>query len=154
MTASRDTVLRRVKTVSRRKKDAKVRVLGVDDWAWRKQQRYGTMLMDLEQRRVVDLLPVRSATSFADWLRLHPGVEVITRDRCGLYAEGGREGAPSAVQINDRYHLTSNLAEAVEREIHQLQMQARSELAQEANPKPAKVDSHQSPVPALPRGAL
>ena len=136
MTASRDTVLRRVKTVSRRKNDAKIRVLGVDDWAWRKQQRYGTMLMDLEQRRVVDLLPVRSATSFADWLRLHPGVEVITRDRCGLYAEGGREGAPSAVQINDRYHLMSNLAEAVEREIHQLQMQARSELAQEANPKP------------------
>src|SRR6202041_948222 len=129
-------VLRRVKTKSGHVEQGKVRVLGVDDWAWRKQQRYGTMLMDLEQRRVVDLLPVRSATSFAGWLRVHPGVEVITRDRCGLYAEGGREGAPSAVQINDRYHLTSNLAEAVEREIQQLQMQARSELAQEANPKP------------------
>jgi transposase len=82
------------------------------------------MLMDLERRRVVDLLPVRSATSFAEWLRLHPGVEMITRDRCGLYAEGGREGAPSAAEINDRYHLMSNLAKAVEREVQQLQVQS------------------------------
>jgi transposase len=105
MIASRDTILRRVKATLCHPQGGKVRVLGVDDWAWRKQQRYGTMLMDLERRRVVDLLPVRSATSFAEWLRLHPGVEMITRDRCGLYAEGGREGAPSAVQINDRLSL-------------------------------------------------
>ena len=129
MIASRDTILRRVKTTSGHPQERKVRVLGVDDWAWRKQQRYGTMLMDLERRRVVDLLPVRSAASFAEWHRQHPGVEMITRDRCGLYAEGGREGAPSAAQINDRYHLMSNLAEAVEREVQQLQVQARAELA-------------------------
>ncbi len=133
MVSSDDTVLRRVKAWARTRSEPKVRVLGVDDWAWRKQQRYGTMLMDLEQRRVIDLLPVRSATSFAEWLRLHPGVEMITRDRCGLYAEGGREGAPSAGQINDRYHLMSNLSEAVEREVQQLQVQARSELARDAD---------------------
>lgn len=88
---------------------AKVRVLGVDDWAWRKRQEYGTILMDLEQRQVIDLLPVRSAASFADWLRHHPGVEIIARDRCGLYAEGGHEGAPSAVQMAQIAHLCENL---------------------------------------------
>jgi len=135
MIASRDTVLRRVKTTLRHAQEGKVRVLGVDDWAWRKRQRYGTMLMNLEQRRVIDLLAVRSATSFAPWLRLHPGVEMIPRDRCGLYAEGGREGAPSAVQITDRYHLMHNLSEAVEREIQQLQIRSRAELVRETNPK-------------------
>ena len=70
-------------------------------YAWRKRQRYGTMLMDLERLHVLDLLPVRSAESFAHWLGLHPEVEVITRDRSSLYADGGRQGAPSAVQITD-----------------------------------------------------
>jgi len=72
------------------------------------------MLLDLEPKRLVDLLPVRSASSLADWLREHPGVQVIARDRWGLYAQGGREGAPIAVQVSDRYHLMSNLSEPVE----------------------------------------
>jgi transposase len=63
MPSSDDTVLRRVKAPKRGSETAKVRVLGVDDWAWRKRQRYGTLLMDLEQRQVIDLLPVRSAES-------------------------------------------------------------------------------------------
>jgi hypothetical protein len=107
-----------------------VRVLSVDDWAWRKKQRYGTMLMDLERSQVIDLLPVRSADSFARWLGLHPELEVITRNRSSLYADGGRQGARSAVQITDRYHLVSNLTEAVERDIQQLQIDARKQLAQ------------------------
>jgi transposase len=78
---SDDTVLRRVKSRGRGTSQPKVRVLGVDDWAWRKRQRYGTMLMDLQRLHVIDLLPVRSAESFAHWLGLHPEVEVITRDR-------------------------------------------------------------------------
>jgi transposase len=137
--SSDDTVLRRVKAWARRQNEPKVRVLGVDDWAWRKRQRYGTMLVDLERRRVIDLLPVRSAASFADWLRRHPGVEIIARDRCGLYAEGGHEGAPGAVQVTDRYHLMSNLSEAVEHTLQPLQIEARAELAQEMNPKPSAI---------------
>ena len=78
---SRETILRRVKSQSRVIPTPKVRVLGVDDWAWRKRQHYGTMLMNLESRRVIDLLPVRSASSFADWLRHPPEIEIITRDR-------------------------------------------------------------------------
>jgi hypothetical protein len=135
---SDDTVLRRVKSRGRGTSQPKVRVLGVDDWAWRKRQRYGTMLMDLERLQVIDLLPVRSAESFAHWLGLHPEVEVITRDRSGLYADGGRQGAPSAVQITDRYHLVSNLGEAMERDLQQLQIDARRQLTQTVAGRPRK----------------
>jgi len=129
MPGSPDTVLRRVKARLRHYDGGRVRVLGVDDWAWRKRQRYGAMLMDMEHNRVIDLLPDRSAESFACWLGSHPEVEMITRDRSTLYADGGRQGAPWAVQITDRYHLVSNLSEAAERDIQQLQMKARAELA-------------------------
>ena len=128
--SSDDTVLRRIKARRRGAIQPAVRVLSVDDWAWRKKQRYGTMLMDLERSQVIDLLPERSADSFARWLGLHPEVEVIARDRSSLYADGGRQGASSAVQITDRYHLVSNLSEAVEHDVQQLLIDARKQLAQ------------------------
>jgi transposase len=127
--SSDDTVLRRVKGRRRGAIQPAVRVLNVDDWAWRKKQRYGTMLMDLERSQVINLLPERSADSFARWLGLHPEVEVIARDRSSLYADGGRQDASSAIQITDRYHLVSNLS-AVERDVQQLQIDARKQLAQ------------------------
>ncbi len=73
------TILRRIRDPGRPSDVPATRVLGVDEWAWRKRERYGTILMDLERRRVVDLLPVRSAETFACWLRAHPGVEFIAR---------------------------------------------------------------------------
>jgi transposase len=90
-------------------------VLGVDDFAFRKGRVYGTILVDLPQRRPIDLLPDRTAETFATWLREHPGVTTIVRDRSTEYARGASEGAPHAQQLVDRWHLLVNFREALER---------------------------------------
>jgi transposase len=97
-----------------------VRVLGVDDWAMRKGHTYGTILVDLERRRPVDLLADRSAATLAAWLQQHPEVEIISRDRSTEYARGASEGAPMALQVADRWHLLQNLRQMLERLIQRL----------------------------------
>ena len=87
---------------------------GVDEWAWRRGHRHGTILVDLVSYRVVDLLPDRSATTVAAWLAPHPSITVVCRDRSELYADGIRRGAPAALQVVDRFHLVHNLRQALE----------------------------------------
>jgi transposase len=92
--------------------------LGVDDWAFHRNVSYGTILVDLQDHSVVDLLPDRAATTLETWLIAHPGVQLISRDRAGEYATGARKGAPEAVQVADRFHMQKNLGEVVEKIFH------------------------------------
>ncbi|MFE6848689.1 ISL3 family transposase [Streptomyces sp. NPDC057686] len=115
---SRSTVLRLVDALPEPEVPAP-RVVGVDEYATRKGRHYGTVLVDVETRRPVDMLPDRESSSLAAWLALRPGIEVVCRDRAPFFAEGATVGAPQAVQVADRWHLWYNLSEAAERSIAQ-----------------------------------
>jgi transposase len=105
------------------------RVLGIDDFAFRRGRTYGTILVDLERRRAVGLLPDREAATVAARPKAHPGAEVITRDRAGASAQAAREAAPAAVQVADRRHLLKNLRDALERALQRRSSAIRALLS-------------------------
>jgi transposase len=114
MPASADTALRLVRSLPLPEQEAP-RAVAVDDWAVRRGRSYGTIVLDLERRRVLDLLPDRTAETLADWLRRQPQVEVVARDRSTEYARGIALGAPEAMQVADRWHVLVNMRQVLER---------------------------------------
>lgn len=114
MSSSPDTILRLLRRLPEEPVEAP-RVVSVDDWAWRRGHRYGTLICDLERHRRLEVLPDREVTSVAAWLKRYPSIEIISRDRSETYATAARLGAPQATQVTDKWHLLKNLGEAVQR---------------------------------------
>jgi transposase len=149
LATSADTLLLRLlEPPAEREEIPTPRCLGVDEWAWRKGKTYGTLLCDLERGCIVDLLPERSSESLAEWLKVHPGVEVISRDRSTLFAEGARLGAPDAIQVADRWHLFRNLTDALQKILERQHARLRRAAVRAAR---ATAPEPQSSEGALPR---
>jgi transposase len=149
--AACDTLLRRIKGAPL-PEVGKVRVLGVDDFAFKKGATYGTILVDLELHKVVDLLPERSQESLMAWFERHPGaaeVEVATRDRSNIYREGLAKGAPGATHVADRWHLLHNLTLTLEEYLLQKRPVLRKAAAPEASPE-EKDDADFASGPIMP----
>ena len=113
----------------------------------RKGQRYGTILVDLEQHRVVDLLPDRTAATLTSWLKEHPGVVVTARDRSLEYALGIKEGASEAIQVADRWHLLKNLSEVTEKALQELYPALKKQVVADEVPNPTRTGTLRDACP-------
>ncbi|WP_159026403.1 transposase [Streptomyces vietnamensis] len=127
------------------------RVLGVDEFAFREGRTHGTVLVDIETSRAVDVLPDRTSETLASWLREHPGAEIICRDRATAYSRAAKEAAPEAIEVADRRHLLQNLSAAVGKTCHQHRSCLRKHVEQKAPPEPPTIGL---PPVRLPRTPL
>lgn len=149
---SRSTMLRRVRRLALPEQPPP-RVVGVDDWAWRKGHRYGTIIVDLERNCPIDVLEDRLAETVAAWLQAHPEVEVAARDRAEAYGAGIRQGAPDATQVADRFHLFQNVAAALQEvfSAHHREIETLHDAKQSAS---RQLDDGSIAVPVVPPVAI
>jgi len=140
LTVSPDTLLHRVRQAGKScVSPPNVRVVGINDFAFRRGQRYGTIVVDLERRCLVDLLPDRSTGTVVKWLKGHPEIEVVSRDRAEAYADASRQGTPQAKQVADRWHLLKNVGDVVERALlrhHRSLKDATRQMKERTAPPP------------------
>ena len=140
--SSADTLLRRVINTPETKPPDTPHV-GIDEWAWHRGHRYGTLIVNLDTRRPLVLLPGRDQRTLAAWFRKYPEIQVVSRDRGGIYATAAREGAPQAKQVADRWHLLKNIGDAIERMMYRHMPLIRlvaSELSPKKPPEPELVE--------------
>jgi transposase len=144
---TRETVLRSLHLLSN-PPVGKVKAVGIDDFAWKRGKRYGTVIIDLETHRLLDILPDREAESVKQWLLAHPEIEIVSRDRGGAYADGAAQGAPQAQQIADRWHVCKNLGDAVEEYITRQKIQIAPLWPQETVSQETSATTIPTPLPA------
>ncbi|MGX0966085.1 transposase [Bradyrhizobium japonicum] len=132
---SKDTLLRVVRRRHRSPADA-LKVIGIDDWAWRRNHRYTSIICNLERRRVVTLLPDREPATAQAWLAAHPTIAIVARDRGGGYGEAAAKALPHAVQVADRWHFMENASRAFLDAVRKSMRQIRSAIG--ATRVPAK----------------
>lgn len=141
---SPDTILRLIKetqlpTIS------SPRVVGIDDWSWKRGLRYGTLICDLESKRPIDVLPDRSVQTVSAWFEKHPSVEIVSRDRSSEYAAAITKGAPQALQVADVWHIGKNLAESIQTLLARCRAEIRRGLQGEAAPEQGPEEAGSAP---------
>ncbi|UAN34282.1 ISL3 family transposase [Enterobacter sp. JBIWA005] len=146
---SPDTLLRRVVQAPEQTEN-RTRHVGIDEWAWHRGHRYGTLIVNLDTHRPLVLLPGREQRTLTAWFKKYPEIQVVSRDRGGIYSMAAREGAPQARQVADRWHLLKNIGDALERMMYRHMPLIRL-VASELSPKKSPEPESSVPVPTLRR---
>ena len=143
---SSSTILRLVKKLEIGEPSLTSGIIGVDDWAYKKGRNYGTIIVDLEHRKVIDLLPDRETGTLSQWLLRHPDVHTVGRNRASAYSKGIKEGTANAIEVADRFHLLVNLREAFQKALYRHNPTLKQAFAQYARADTGRVKNSTEPV--------